>query len=64
MKKSKVLLTVVTSIVISLNFVGCNSIDNIQKKLGFKNEYFEKFQSQNIDEISIQSARDPGFKFI
>ena len=64
MKKSKVLLTAVASILISLNFVGCNSIDNIQKKLGFKNEYFEKFQSQNIDEISIQSARDPGFKFI
>ncbi|MGL5086518.1 MAG: hypothetical protein ACRC68_12505 [Clostridium sp.] len=64
MKKPKIVLTLVISILITLNFAGCSSIDNLQKKLGFKNEYFEKFQSQNIDEISIQSARDPGFKFI
>lgn len=64
MKISKIVLTLVASTLITLNFVGCGPIENIQKKLGFKNEYFESFQSQNIDEISIQSARDPGFKFI
>ncbi|MBB6715774.1 hypothetical protein [Clostridium gasigenes] len=64
MKKTKKAVAVVATILISLNFVGCNTIDNLQKKLGFKNEYFEKFQTQNIDQISIQSVRDPAFKFI
>ena len=62
MKKTKRAVAVVATILISLNFVGCNTIDNLQKKLGFKNEYFEKFQTQNIDQISIQSVRDPGFQ--
>lgn len=64
MKKLKRSLVIVAIIVISLNLVGCNTIDNLQKKLGLKNEYFEKFKAENISEISIQSVRDPGFKFI
>lgn len=64
MKKTKILLVIVTIILISLNFVGCSTIDNVKKKLGLKNEYFEKFHTQSIDQISIQSVRDPSFKFI
>ena len=64
MKKYRKSLVVVLITLVSISFVGCNTIDSIQKKLGFKNEYFEKFQAQNIDGISIQSVRDPGFKFI
>lgn len=64
MKKTIRSLAIVATILISLNFAGCSTIDNLQKKLGLKNEYFEKFQAQNINEISIQSVRDPGFKFI
>ena len=37
---------------------------NIQKKLGIRNEYFEFLNNNNVDKISIQSTRDPGFKFI
>ena len=64
MKKYRKSLVVVLITLVSISFVGCSTIDSIQKKLGFKNEYFEKFQAQNIDGISIQSVRDPGFKFI
>lgn len=64
MKNFKKLVMVVAITLVSLNFVGCNAINSVEKKLGLKNEYFEKFQPQNIDEISIQSVRDPGFKFI
>ncbi|MEG0856488.1 MAG: hypothetical protein RSG52_08410 [Terrisporobacter sp.] len=62
--KRKVSLLIVTIMLVSLNFTGCTTIDNAKKKLGLKNEYFEKFQVQNIDQISIQSVRDPSFKFI
>lgn len=64
MRKFKKTLTIVATVLVSISLIGCNTIDNVQKKLGFKNEYFEKFQTQNIDQISIQSVRDPGFKFI
>lgn len=64
MKKFKKLLAVMATISISLSFAGCTAIDNLEKKMGLRNEYFEKFQAENIDQISIQSVRDPGFKFI
>lgn len=60
----KYIAIVSMTILVLLSFVGCNTINNFQKKIGLRNEYFEKFQAQNIDEISIQSVRDPSFKFI
>lgn len=44
--------------------VGCNPISDIQKKFGFKNEYFEDIKNNSVDTISIQSTRDMRFKFI
>lgn len=46
------------------NISGCTIVEKIEKKLGWKNEYFEYLQPNNVYEISIQSTRDPGFKFI
>lgn len=43
---------------------GCSPVKNIEKKLGMKNDYFEFLNNSNVDKISIQSTRDPGFKFI
>lgn len=43
---------------------GCKPIESIEKKLGIKNEYFEFLNNNSVDKISIQSTRDPGFKFI
>lgn len=54
-------LLVVTSI---FTFSGCSVINNIEKKLGIKNEYFEYLNSNNVRKVSIESTRDTGFKFI
>ena len=47
-----------------LNFSGCAAIESIEKKLGLKNDYFNYLNSSNVEQISIQSTRDTGFKFI
>ena len=47
-----------------LGFSGCTIIENVEKKIGLKNDYFEYLNSSDIEQISIQSTRDTGFKFI
>lgn len=47
-----------------LSFSGCTVVENIEKKFGLKNEYFEYLNSSDVEQISIQSIRDNGFKFI
>ena len=61
-RKQYILLFI--SFVFILNFAGCATITKIEKKLGLRNDYFEFLNSDNIEEISIQSTRDLGFKFI
>ena len=41
-----------------LNFSGCAAIENIEKKLGLKNDYFNYLNSSNVEQISIQSTRE------
>lgn len=50
------------TILVSLS--GCTIIDKIEKKLGWKTEYFQYLSSDNVEQVSIQSTRDLGFKFI
>ena len=47
-----------------LNFSGCTVIESIEKKLGLKNDYFDYVNSNDVEQISIQSTRDLSFKFI
>ena len=47
-----------------LNFSGCTAIESIETKLGLKNDYFDYLNSNDVEQISIQSTRDTGFKFI
>ena len=47
-----------------LNFSGCTVMESIEKKLGLKNDYFDYLNSSDVEQISIQSTRDPSFKFI
>lgn len=61
-KKAKILLLMLSVLCISI-LVGCDTIDKIEKKFGLKNDYFEFLNSNKVEEISIQSTRDPGFKF-
>ncbi len=51
-------------IIIVLSFSGCTVIESIEKKLGLRNDYFDFLNSNEIEQISIQSTRDTGFKFI
>ena len=60
MRKSLLLVSILSLFM----FVGCKPIENIEKKLGLRNDYFEFLNTNNVDKISIQSTRDPGFKFI
>lgn len=60
MRKSLLLVSILSLFI----FVGCKPIENIEKKLGLRNDYFEFLNTNNVDKISIQSTRDPGFKFI
>ena len=47
-----------------LNFSGCAALESIEKKLGLRNDYFDYLNSNKVEQISIQSTRDTGFKFI
>ena len=60
----KKILKLFILLIFILSFTGCTAINNIEKKLGLRNDYFEFLNSDNIEEISIQSTRDLGFKFI
>jgi hypothetical protein len=62
-RKTKVALLSIFLITITI-LAGCKPIESIEKKLGIKNEYFEFLNNNSVDKISIQSTRDPGFKFI
>lgn len=51
-------------VVMGMILTSCTPVDNIKKKMGLMNSDFEFIASGNVDTISIQSIRDPGFKFI
>ena len=62
-RKAKVTLLSIFLVTMTI-LGGCNPIESIEKKFGIKNEYFEFLNNTNVSKISIQSTRDPGFKFI
>ena len=64
LKSIKLSCLTVVLIGIITTFSGCSVVENIEKKLGWKTEYFEYLDSKNLEQISIQSTRDLGFKFI
>lgn len=62
-RKAKVTLLSIFLVTMTI-LGGCNPIESIEKKFGIRNEYFEFLNNNNVSKISIQSTRDPGFKFI
>ena len=64
LKNIKLSCLTVVLIGIITTFSGCSVVENIEKKLGWKTEYFEYLDSKNLEQISIQSTRELGFKFI
>lgn len=63
-KKFKRIALITISVVGIFALNGCSVVEKIEKKLGMKNEYFEYLNTNNVEQISIQSTRDTGFKFI
>lgn len=63
-KKIKKYILAVSVVVMTFALSGCTILEDIEKKMGLKNEYFEYLNSNNVEQISIQSTRDTGFKFI
>ncbi|MFD3158478.1 hypothetical protein ACFIJ5_16755 [Haloimpatiens sp. FM7330] len=61
--KRKLLIVFMILIIPSL-FIGCEKIDKLKVKCGFKNEDFEYIKQGKISKIAIQSTRDKGFRFI
>ena len=64
LKSIKLSCLTVVLIGIITTFSGCSVVENIEKKLGWKTDYFQYLNSENVEQISIQSMRDLGFKFI
>ena len=64
LKSIKLSCLTVVLIGIITTFSGCSVVENIEKKLGWKTDYFQYLDSENVEQISIQSMRDLGFKFI
>ena len=64
LKSIKLSCLTVVLIGIITTFAGCSVVENIEKKLGWKTDYFQYLDSENVEQISIQSMRDLGFKFI
>lgn len=64
MRQYKKLISLALLIVFTSALMGCNIWDSAQIKLGMKNQDFDYIIDENVDKIIIQSARDPGFRFI
>ena len=64
MKKriTKLLITGIM-LVVSSSMVGCNPVNDIAVKFGFKNDDFNYMKTNKVDEIIIQNTRDSGFRF-
>ncbi|SHI84233.1 hypothetical protein SAMN05444401_1559 [Clostridium amylolyticum] len=62
MKKNKLLL--LSILLLTFLFSGCNYIDNMKVKLKMKNQDFEYIKQGKVEKIVIQSTRDNGFRFV
>jgi len=61
---SKLCLSVIFLVIIASLFSGCSKMNNIEVKLGIKNNDFEYIKQNKVQKIVIQSTRDKGFRFL
>lgn len=57
-------ISVILIFMLSFITIGCNKIDNLQVKLGFKNKDFEYIGEGRINKVVIKNKRDKGYTFI
>lgn len=63
MIRRKSLLSLLLVIFLTPLLFGCAKIDELQVKIGMKNNDFEYIRQGKIKKIIIQNTRDPGFRF-
>ena len=61
---NKLCLAVIFLMMMASLFSGCSKIDDIEVKLGLKNNDFEYIKQNKVQKIIIQSTRDKGFRFL
>lgn len=64
MNLKKMILCILMIVIIPISTTACSAIDNIEVATGLKNNDFEYIKQNKIKEITIQSTRDPGFRFV
>ncbi|WP_291546737.1 hypothetical protein [Clostridium sp. HMP27] len=55
---------IITLVLVSTLFSGCNTLENMKVKLGLKNTNFEYIKQNKVQKIVIQNTRDQGYRFI
>lgn len=63
-KVYKIILTIMLMLFVTIGLSGCETLHNLQFRLGFRNDSFEYLRDGAVQKISIQSTRDLSFKFI
>ncbi len=64
MKIHKNIILLASTIISTSLFIGCSKIDGFLGSSNRNDNYFDFVNENNITKISVQSTRDPGFKFI
>lgn len=64
MSKKASTLFLILMILCSSMLIGCDKLDNLQVKLGMKNQDFEYIKEGRISKVVIQNRRDKGYTFI
>ncbi|MDF2881913.1 MAG: putative lipoprotein [Clostridiaceae bacterium] len=61
---NKLFLAAICLMLIASLFSGCSKINDVQVRLGLKNNDFEYIKQNKVQKIIIQSTRDKGFRFL
>lgn len=64
MNFKKVIAFTLTAVFISGILTACSAIDGVKVTVGLKNNDFEYIKQNKVQEITIQSTRDPGYRFV
>lgn len=62
-KRITKLLMLGIMLIIGSSMVGCAPVNDVMVKLGFRNNDFDYMKTNKVDEITIESTRDSGFRF-
>ncbi|MHC1720204.1 MAG: hypothetical protein AB9844_05900 [Clostridiaceae bacterium] len=64
MNLKKVIAYTLTAVFTTAILTSCSAIDSARVMVGLKNNDFEYIKQNKVKEITIQSIRDPGYRFV